>query len=446
MEGDPTPNEAPTSRLVLTDEDLDRIKEAIRDGLEKKPPDRPKLLREVLAVIVGFGLLFLLYLALTHWRPSVDLNVQANALATTEVLTHRQEDSVEWSVGTGLVRELTVEELRATEEQPAAQFTISLPIPTTDCEEVAAALDATCDGGVIEVQARVTVTWTTPQVLQLMQSTTRDQVQSQTDQLPLRLRLTLQRPSANTLGTSGESADDAAEETEPGPATAPLPQLALADWQTASQQWCFTYQSNAAATLSISGGSGGYQRSFEPASAPNVVCDGLQLQVIPGAATLRAPDGSQGGSATETPEAMTSLPAEQQRASSVVTLAGISSLGITTSTQNLGASALTGTLRIGQDVRAFDTATHADFRGGELRSSLEVQAGTPSLTIAGDGVTSIETDRGNLVATVWQRNPELILPIFLGLVGVLIPLLGAAYRNGVDYLTRRRSSTRSAAH
>lgn len=442
MEGDPTPGEAPTSRLVIAQEDLDRISAAIRDGLEKEPPppDGRKLLWDALKVLGAFSLLVIVYFVLTHWRPAVDISVRANALSMPQVLAHDPEEGhVDWRVGTGQVRALTVDELRA-EELEADQFMISLPIPRTDCDEVAASLDATCDDGVIELQAPLTVAWDDPQVLQLERAATADQVPSRSEPVPHELKLTLQHPSANPAGMTGEATDEAAEESETGSAAPQLPQLTIADWQAARQQWCFTYQTaGGATTLSISGGSDGYERTFEPASAPDVGCDALQLRVTAGAATT--PDGSQGPSATANADAATGrAPDETRRASSRVTLSGISSLDVTTESRHLSASALTGSLTLLQDIRVFESATQADFAAGEpLISDLDIQTGTSSLTIDGHGVTSIETARGNLISTVWQRNSELMLPIFIGVVGVFTPLLGTVYRNGVDYLANRRS-------
>jgi hypothetical protein len=294
------------------------------------------------------------------------------------------------------------------------------------------------------VQAPVTVAWSVPQVLRLVPAATPDEVSSRPEPEPMPLKLTLQRPSGNAAGMTGEVTEEGAGESETAPAAPPLPQLTIADWQAASRRWCFTYQTTAAATFSISGGRGGYQRTFEPASAPASDCDALQLRVTPGAGTAPAPDGSQRDEAVATPDAATPQP--EERRASIVTLSGISSLDVTTHSQHLDVSALTGTLRLPEeDVRVLDTATQTVFTAGEpIRSRLEIQAGAPSLTITGSEVTSVDTDRGNLVKTVWQRNPELILPIFLGLVGVLTPVLGAAYRNGVDYLTNRRSAARSA--
>lgn len=439
VEGDPKPSETPY-RLVLAEEDLDRIAAAIRKGLGDGPPDGKKLALDVVKVVGIFCLLVLLYLILTHWRPAVDISVRANALSTPQVLTHGpDEGNVAWQFGTGEVRALKVDELRAAEESEPGEFVIALPILPAECDEVAARLDAACDDSVIEVQAPVTVAWTEPQVLRLERATTDDQVPS--DAAPRELTLTVQRSTADPAPMTRESAEEPAEESESVPATPPQPQLTIIDSQAASQQWCFSYQRNSAAMLSISGGAEGYRRTFEPASAPDVGCDGLRLLVNPGAAS----DDPQGGSEAATPNTASQSPDRPQRASSIVTLSGIASLDVTTESRHLNASALTGSLTLPQDTRVFDPAAQADFTAGEpITTRLGIQAGTPSLTIDGGGVTAIETDRGNLVSTLWQRNTELILPIFIGVVGVFTPLLGTVYHNGVEYLASRRSGTRSA--
>ncbi len=337
------------------------------------------------------------------------------------------------------MRALKVDELRAAAESEPGEFVIALPILPSECDEVAARLDATCDDAVIEVQAPVTVAWTEPQVLRLEQTMTDDQVP--TDPTARELTLTVQRPAADPAQMSRESAEEPAEEPESVPAAPAQPQLTIIDSQAASQQWCFSYQRSGAAMLSISGGVEGYRRTFEPASAPDVGCDGLRLHVNPGDVS----DDPQGGSTAAAVNTTGRSPDQPQRASSTVTLSGISSLDVTTESRHLNASALTGSLTLPQDTRVFDPAAQADFTAGEpITTRLGIQAGTPSLTIDGGGVTAIETDRGNLVSTLWQRNTELILPIFIGVVGVFTPLLGTVYRNGVDYLASRRSGTRAA--
>lgn len=446
MAGDKTPHEAPTNRLVLAEEDLDRIATAIRDGLGQEPPDGKKLLWDAVRVVGAFSLLVLVYFFLTHWRPAVDISVQASSLSTPQVLTHdSEEDDVAFRLGTGQVRALTVDEVRMA-EQADGEFMISLPISRTDCAEVAARLDAACDDAVIEVQAPVTVAWTQPQVLQLNRVTTAD-LASSGNLVPQELKLDLKLPAADPAEMTREATGESAEESEAARTTPPLPQLTIDDQRAASQRWCFTYQrAGGAATLSITGGSAGYEQPFEPASAPDTDCDAVQLKVTPSSAATTDADESQDARTATSDQATGQASDEARRSSSLVTLSGVSSLNVTTDSRLLSASALTGSLRLLQDVRVFDTATRANFAAGEpITSTLEIRAGTPSLTINGTGVKSIETDRGNLVSTVWQRHSELMLPIFIGVVGVFTPLLGTVYRNGVDYLANRRLSSGSAS-
>lgn len=405
------PSEGATSRLVLVPEDLERISAAIRTGLAKEPPDPEQLRRAAMrswfAPAVGLGMLLLLYVGLTHWRPAVDPFVQANALPATEVLTHQPADgNVHWAVRDGQVQALTVEGTQSVEVM------IGLPIPSGECAEVAAALGATCSGRTIQVQAPVTVAWSAPQVLKFESRGRPESVTSQ-------VRLTLQRPSGEQMGATGTDGVNGAA----APAAPPLPQLTIADDPSDLRQWCFVYQPTAAATLSVSGGSGGYQRPFDPTVDTAIDCTGLRLRVNPSSAAEQPPPGS-------------------ARATSIVTLAGISALDVTATSRHLHVSALTGNLRLEEGVnRVIDTETV--LRGRDrIQSALEIQAGAASLTVTGRRVTSIETDAGNLVATVWQRNHELALPIFLGLVGLMTPLLGAAYRNTFDYLLTRQSLLR----
>lgn len=431
MDGDRKPDEAPTSRLVIEQEDLDRIAQAIRDGLGKEPPDGRKLLLDIVRVAGAFVLLVLIFLALNNWRPTVDVLVDADPLSTPQVLRHAPDEGVvDLQVGTGRVQALTVDTLRTTANPATDEFTIALPIATADCAEIAAELDATCDGDVVEVQAPVTVAWRDPQVLSLEHDPAADQGR---DPVPHELRLDLRRSSAETPAMAGEAADESGEQSE---AATALPELTIADQQAASQRWCFEYGASGATTLSITGGSAGYDRPFEPASALEHGCDALRLRVVPGAATT-ADDDSQSGSPADSD---TEQPADEpRRSSSVVILSGISSFEARTVSRHLNASALKGSLNIFQDDRVLDDDSPTSFTGERIVSDLEIEAGTPSVTIDGDGMKSIETRNGNLVTTVWQRHSDLAIPIFIAVVGVFIPLLGTAYRNGVDFLAARRT-------
>lgn len=401
------------SRLVITAEDLRRITEAVQAGLVTKP-DPPKgggvVVRMWIAPLFGFAVLLGSYFGLTHHRPTVSPSVNASAVAPNMVLNHEPSNQhVEWNILGGLVQALTVD---GPQQGP---LEIELPITQEECPSVAARLGSKCVGRTITVSPSVVVAWTSPQSLQFVPPTERGDQLGVTTPQPLNtvfktLKLNLSSQAAQMPGQApaGETV------AEPPPASAALTIGAIGG---RDQRWCFTYAPAQPATLSIALGSvTRYEKAFTPQSSANVQCGGTQLRVAAG------PDGV----GVATPEAHP-----------IVTLRDISTLDISTFSRHVDISALTGNLQLEEGrTQVFDTPTTAVFKAKDpIKTTLSIKAGTPSLTLSGNRATSINTDQGNLVRAVWQRNHELALPILLGLVGLMTPLLGAAYKNSVEYLT-----------
>lgn len=401
------------TRGILDDEDVRRIAEAIREGLAKKP-DSPRggpVLRSW--VTPGFGLAILLtsYIVLTNWRPAIAPQVRTTALPEAVVFDHKtahRDDG--WRLPSGQVQSLTVHGPHAT------PLRVDLPIPTEQCARIAARLGTECRGtGFIVVHAPIEVAWSAPQPLKFDPVRPVEESFSSADQV----RLTLTNAAPPTTGATGDTTarSPGAPGAVPGSPGVPAGQAAAltvwADTGMSEQRWCFSYRPPAATTLTVTSGTRTYDRLLTPANTPNLSCDGLRLWVTPGPAS--------GQGATGPP---------------VVTLGGISSIQVETSGHAVNVSALTGTALLEDDrTKVFDAPTQALIQSRErIRTTLNVQAGSASFALNATRVTGFNTDDGNQVRTAWQREKEIALPVFLGLVGLMTPLLGAAYRNTFDYL------------
>ena len=406
----PDPASGGTSRLVLTDDDLRRITAAVREGMSRKP-DTPKggsVLRSWTAPVAGFAILLTAWLMLTHWRPSITPRVRATSLPVSEVLDLPAGNrDVRLRIVGAQTQSLTV----AGPQNVA--LPIDLPLTTADCPQLARELGGQCAAaiGTVLVPSSVTVSWTSPQPLKL--DPEQPDPANPRPLLARAVRIALDNPAAARIGDSPAPAhgNGAAAPAVTGP------QLSIwADTTGAgrtAQRWCYQYTPTAPATLSISVGNRQATRALTQRTAPNVGCDGLHLLVSSG----------------QTVAGTRPLPP-------LVTLGGVSAIQIHTESTQVNLSALTGNLVLEEDrIKVFETPVAAAIRSDStIATDLNIQAGTASLALAGHEVTSIDTDEGNLVRTAWQRQKELTVPIFLALVGLMTPLLGAAYKNSFDYL------------
>ncbi|MCI0686583.1 MAG: hypothetical protein L0Y54_05015 [Sporichthyaceae bacterium] len=416
MDG-PEPTSAATSRLVLTDDDLRRITAAVRDGFVRKsdPPKGRQVLRSWIAPLTGFAILLAAWLVLTHWRPPIEPRVRATSLPATEMLDHPAGGGpVRWRVVGAQAQSLIV-----TGPQTIS-LPVDLPLATSECAALATELGGQCAEAIstVLIPASVAISWSTPQPVSLIPSMGDPPPDAgQRLRTARSLRLSLVNPAGRTTDGSADPPSTPAPPAGPSgqPAAATRPQLSI--WADTTghpaQRWCFDYAPTAPATLSIAVGNRQTSRQLRPDSATNFGCSGLQLLVQPGAA-------ASGGRA---------LPP-------LVTLGGLTSIQVHTEATQINLSDLTGNLVLEPDrIKVFETPTAAAIQASStIATDLNIQAGSASLALVGHDVTSIDTGEGNLVRTAWERQKELALPIFLGLVGLMTPLLGAAYKNTFDYL------------
>lgn len=398
-----------TGLLAMTEDDLRRIVATVVEAMAPRKPERPRgivVLRSWIAPLAGFLLLFTTWVLLTHWRPPITPRARATSLPTVELLDHPVAGrDVRLRITGAQAQALTV-----TGPQTIS-VPIDLPLPATGCNQMARELGGQCAAaiGTVLIPGSVTVAWDAPQPLLL------DPVQpNPANPRPLTmraLRVGLANPPAPT------TADGGTEPAAPGDAAGSAGRQ-VSIWADTTgkgqraQRWCYQYGQAAPATLTITAGDRVATRAFDRTGAPSVGCDGLQLLVTG--------DQSVAGTRPVPP---------------LVTLGGVGAIQIHTESAQLNISHLTGNLVLEEDrIKVFETPTAAALRAGSIATDLNLAAGSASLALIGHGVTSIDTGEGNLVRTAWQRQKELIVPIFLGLVGLMTPLLGAAYKNSFDYL------------
>jgi uncharacterized protein len=407
--------------------DEETLASAIRKGTAVESTSLAAIAKTV--VIAGAIAILLLagYRGLQHWRPPVSLSLTSDQAAVRQLNLSGAGHPMSWKLDSAYVQSV-----QATGPE-SASIEIDLPIDPSACQRVAAELGSTCAGGAVVQGSPLTLAWTTPERLDLLQPAGGDQHSTA-------LAVTVTPPAgpqataagstpagsagtagtaatAGTAGSAGTAGTAAAPAATATPATAgtqgtQAPEVTLAATAPSDQQrWCFDFPLSTT-TLTIQRGDRTSHQSFAGAGLPIPCGSGLRLLI-----------GTAG-------------PAHQPPA---LTLSGIASLKLDAHSQSADVQGVAGQLQLGgagSHVLGSPTEILVKTTSDRpLATVLELQAGRQTLALTSAKATAVDTDQGDLVNSVWDRQQVIVLPVFLALATAIVPLLIAALQSLVSLIT-----------
>jgi uncharacterized protein len=397
-------------RPMFSPTDEETLASAIRKGTAVETTSLAAIAKTV--VIAGAIAILLLggYRVLQHWRPPVALALTSDQTAVRQLNLSGAGHPMSWQLDSAYVHSVQV-----TGPETAA-IEIDLPIDESQCQRVADQLGSTCAGGAVVQGSPLTLTWATAEKLALLQPAGRDERSSA-------LAVTVVQPAAGaavatgsqttpTTPTTPAAPASPAAPTTPAAANLSTPEVTLAALPPTDQQrWCFDFPLSAT-QLSIQRGAKEAVETFTGTTAP-IPC-GTGLRLLIGVA----------GTAHQPP---------------ALTLAGIASLRLHAHSPRADVQGVAGQLRLGgagSHVLGSPTELVVATKSGQpLLSVLEIQAGRQTLALTSGGATAVDTDQGNLVSSVWDRQQTIVLPVFLALATAIVPLLIAALQSLVSLIT-----------
>lgn len=379
-------------KSLLTTEDVRLLSEAIRDGIAAASKREPRRLRDLLLPAVGFvatvGVFASSWIALHSWHPAVEASYDGNVTGTLSALTlGATRGGVTWSLQ-GIYAQTVV--LSAASEEGS----LVLPVMRTkkECSLLAGRLALTCEddaknrpGFELVAPASISLRWQSAQLVYPLSSVP--------EQL---LYLEVAHSSA-----SGGAVSTKATSSSPGAATS-----AAIDFTGPSPiTWC---TSAPGVALTLTNGSLSYSVPIEPWSH-QIPCsgEGSGLPVVFERVALAGPPQS--------PQ---------------ISFGGLLSLHLHAASGSVDTRSISGALQLGDD--GSDTivppaeVTLAAGASQQVRVTLDVRDNTTELSIGSQQLAAASTGGKELVASLWEREDDITVPVFVAalttLIGVLIPI------------------------
>lgn len=402
---------------MLTPEDQDILATAIRRGMSAEPPSWKSILVSVLVLVVVGGALVVSYQILHRWRPATALAISSSQTTTMRQFTLEGAPAVAWQVTPSYVGSFVV---TGPETTP---LEVDLPVPATSCASMATAFgpSAQCvpsspgSDPSLAVPSPLTITWNSPTPVQLLTSSNGVPPSSAGSfHYSSTLGVTVTAPGAamsSPASPSVGSASTPAPTAAMGTAAASSVTL-LASAGSDPQRWCFgsPLSSN---NLQVSRGSSqwtqlvGSENDFQCGS-------GLRVRV-------------------GTPGTRGQPPA--------VTLGNVASFQLVGHSTEIAADAFEGTVHLTSvSSTVLGTPTELVARSktsAPMHTVLVQKAANSMMTVDTKAATSVLTDDGNLVSSLWDRQQVIALPILLAICGALAPLFLATI-SSMTMVHRRR--------
>lgn len=417
-EGGPDEAHPAIRPAILTTADKDLLAAAIREGMAQDPPSWTSMGWSLLVVIVIGAGLIVGYQAFQRWRPSVPLTLSADQTVTTRQITFDGGNApVRWRVTSADTGSLLVT------GPDSDTVEIDLPLPVSSCNQVATALGpaAQCaapssgQAPAVEFASPLSIAWTSPTPVELLPPPGTGTGYHQTPVLGVTVTspvasgtMPAATPAAATPSTPSSSTGQQAMGTATGSAM-----TFLADQGSDRQRWCFDSPLSAN-RLQLQRGTNQTAYTFTGAE-PDVEC-GTGLRLIVG----------------------TVGPGHQPPA---ITLQDVASARLEVISTEQDAQSVVGQVHLGPSgSTVLGTPTELIVHSkasAPVDAMLFQQAGSSTLSLTTPAATSVLTDNGNLVTSVWDRYQAFALPILLAIAGGLVPILLATMQ-GVMSIHRVR--------
>jgi ketosteroid isomerase-like protein len=351
---------------LFTPEDRDLIAEAIRRG--SAPPPDPNAKRRV---ILWFALATVVFMVTLLSFNYLNSNYSAQRLfaTTTDLSSVRHmvisddRSGGSWDIERAVVGGASI-------EPGLGEVRVVLPIPRTECDELAGRLASTCRNSTLSFEPPFQIAWDDPARV------TGGAGNASRLDLELEAAADVATPSRMTMVTSSESA----------------PTL------------CFTDPGTREDLTLVDADGIETPLQVRPDQGPIACTQGLVLRIIGGGLA----DPNVGGSTHATSAVLT----------------GVEELDFAAQGTFSDLDGLAGKLAfINLDTRVFDSAAHVISNTAPdepLRASIGIGETGGRLTMRSDEATSIVTDEGELLPTQWERLPQPMLALFGSLVTALV--------------------------
>jgi ketosteroid isomerase-like protein len=343
---------------LLTPEDRDLLAAAIRAG--SAPAPDPNARKRVMAWFVLAVIVFLLSIVAYNW-----LNThysRQRLLATTtdlpsvdHVVLTDESDEGSWRLEPVAVTQASI-------KPELGQVTVALPIPSAQCNELAARLGMTCEEGIVTAEPPFSFSWSEP------------------------ARLTGGAQQTSRLDLDLRSAREGR----------PVSQMSLVTISRASPDLCFTEPAQPA-ELTLSDGERRAKFQVRPQAIPLGCDDGVVLSIGDG----RGAD--QGTS---------------------IDLGGLTEAEFDATGTFMDVDGLAGRLALlNVERHVFDNAAHVVANaspGDPFLTEIDIGETESRLTVHSDEVTSVLTDDGELLPTEWERLPQPLVALIGSLATALV--------------------------